>query len=210
MSAAAPEDFWADVPWLSVPETRRTVFTPVNEPFRGRLLGGSAKPSKLAALAAKRKMQQEQKDSGMSDENQPPERAISLLDRLGSKPAPKETERPGAQNEYVGDDQPLPRKFPIRKKRSPSPEKEPAPAPEEPAKPAAPPPPDLRADPSIFAKTMFGSSRPRIVTNQSRQEDRNIHLPAASSPAGHNPFSDPSPDDLVLQKQSKGRADTVA
>jgi len=210
LPAAAFGDFWADTPWLHVPESRRTVFAPVEKPFRGRLLGGSAKPSKLAALAAKRKMQQERKVAGISDENQPPERAISLLDRLGSKFTEKETERTSAQSGDVGEDQLLPRKFPIRKKRSPSPETQPAPAPEEPSEPAAPPPPDLRADPSVFAKTMLGSSRPWTVPYESRQEDSKILLPAISDAAGRNPFSDPSPDDLVLQKQSKGRADTVA
>ncbi|CAN8098519.1 unnamed protein product [Discula destructiva] len=48
--------FFADMPWLNIPEDRRTTFIAPPRP-RGRLLGGSSTPklSKLQALAAARK-----------------------------------------------------------------------------------------------------------------------------------------------------------
>lgn len=74
-----PEDFFADVSW-SAPTGQHCTFTPVERRPRLYLLGGSGKPSKLAALAAARK---KDKENQLAADK--PSSAVTLLDTLSTK-----------------------------------------------------------------------------------------------------------------------------
>ena len=205
-----PSDLFADIPWFNVPEERVGTIVPdrVRPPLR--LLGGTGKPSKLAALAAARKKKEaEQKAAQEGVQSEKPAGVASLMDRLGTRsaqPASQENLKPGNISQAI----------PIRKRKSPSP-----PPPVEDRRPAAPEPtkpetaePSLkpvehvRAGPSVFASTMCGgSSRRRPSYQDTATLSQNI-LPAIYGPdanlANTNAFSGPSPDDIVMQAQAKG------
>ncbi|KAJ9619893.1 hypothetical protein H2203_008167 [Taxawa tesnikishii (nom. ined.)] len=160
-------DYWfKDVPWFNVPPemTGKIVIEALQPPLR--LLGGSGKPSKLAALAAARKKKEaEQKaasgQAAESSDEKHDSTAASLLDRLGTRSnrtAPvQSTETP---KDVPSASQPAPqRMYPIRKKKSPSPPPPDLPqasplmeiTPNRPEKTQ----PDLRAGPSVFASAMI-------------------------------------------------------
>ncbi|THY95504.1 hypothetical protein D6C92_04369 [Aureobasidium pullulans] len=181
-----------------------------------RLLGGTGKPSKLAALAAARKKKEaDQKAAPEAGQSEKPAGAPSLMDRLGTRSAQSTSQ----ENTKPGDaSQPETRSFPIRKRKSPSP-----PLPAEDRRPSAPEPTSVatpepvskpaehvRAGPSIFASTMCGgSSRRRPLHQDTAVLSQNI-LPAIyghdANLANTNAFSGPSPDDVVMQAQAKGSA----
>ncbi|KAH0269103.1 hypothetical protein KCU71_g19229, partial [Aureobasidium melanogenum] len=129
-----PADLFNGIPWFNVPEER--VGCIVSEQVRPplRLLGGTGKPSKLAALAAARKKKEaEQKAAQEGAQSEKPAGVASLMDRLGTRsaqPANQENIKPGDATQ-----QPETRTFPIRKRKSPSP-----PPPVEDRRPAAPEP----------------------------------------------------------------------
>lgn len=209
-----PSDIFANIPWLNVPEERVGTIVPgrIRPPLR--LLGGTGKPSKLAALAAARKKKEaEQKAAQEGVQSEKPAMVPSLMDRLGTRsaqPASQENLNPGN----------LSQSFPIRKRKSPSPpppvqDRRPA-APEptksetpEPA-PAPKPVEHVRAGPSVFASTMCGGSSRRRPSHQDAAILSQNILPAIygtdANLANTNAFSGPSPDDIVMQAQAKGSA----
>jgi elongation factor 1 alpha-like protein len=212
-SRPTPSDLFADIPWFNVPEERvgNIVSHQVRPPLR--LLGGTGKPSKLAALAAARKKKEaEQKAAQDGSQSEKPAGVASLMDRLGTRsaqPASQENLKPG---------EPETRTFPIRKRKSPSPpppveDRRPA-APEptksETAEPAPKPAEPVRAGPSVFASTMCGGSSRRRPSHQDAAILSQNILPAIYGPdanlADTNAFSGPSPDDIVMQAQAKGSA----
>lgn len=217
----ASTDFFADTPWLNVPAHRLGKLAEVHTAPRGYLLGGSSKPSKLAALAAARKKKQEEAKASApassADAGEPAQdKAIALLDRLKTKTeAPPRDPSSGpsvlAEKTNVEEEeakaQEKPRSYPIRRKKSPSPvreepvvEPEPQPEPEE--QPAAKRVKleDVLGTPSTFATSMFGP-RPGGQLDHSM-----FPLPYTSYPeyANAKPFAGPSPDDVVLNAQAKG------
>lgn len=175
------------------------------EPVRPslRMLGGSApagKPSKLAALAAARK-----KKEAEASENQKPAGTASLLDRLGQKSATPKVETPSLEGLKISE-----KTYPVRKRKSPSP-----PPPVEERRPSAPekqepvdepkPMQNLRTAPSIFARTMIGARQDS--KGLSSDFSHNLQSALYGSSYDHteaNPFSGPSPDDVVTQAQAKG------
>ncbi|KAF2794173.1 hypothetical protein K505DRAFT_349470 [Melanomma pulvis-pyrius CBS 109.77] len=199
--------FW-DTPWGNVPPHRLGEITV--EPLlpRGRLLGGSSKPSKLAALAAARKRKQDEAKNVASlphehDTRTEADTAVALLDRLSFK-AKDTTGPPSIPKE--AEKKPRHSRYPTRK-RSPSP------TPEIPKTEERPPPkstapaiefPDLRAPPSIFASVLCGTSAHQPINQIS--EFTSFPLPYTNFPGfkDANPFANPSPDDLVLSAQAKG------
>ncbi|KAK6005176.1 hypothetical protein QM012_007955 [Aureobasidium pullulans] len=209
-----PADLFNGIPWFNVPEER--VGCIVSEQVRPplRLLGGTGKPSKLAALAAARKKKEaEQKAAQEGGQSEKPSGVASLMDRLGTRsaqPISQENTKPGDVNQ-----QPETRTFPIRKRKSPSP-----PPPVEDRRPAAPEPSTtevveptpkpvehVRAGPSIFASTMCGGSSRRRPSHQDPAILSQNILPAIyghdANLANTNAFSGPSPDDIVMQAQAK-------
>ena len=185
---------------------------------RGGLLGGSSqggtgKPSKLAALAAARKKAQEEKKRGAETQSagQDGEQAkpIALLDRLTGKdtaPLAQNTTGDGTKGNGM---QPLQRTYPRREKPRPEPEPEPVPEPSPLEQVSTPVPEipetkaeDVRATPSVFAQTMLGRT---AHISQDVTEDNLLPLlyPIDVSQT-NNPFAGPSPDDVVVNAQSKG------
>ena len=100
-------EFFKDCPWLSIPEQRKAEI--IIEPVlpRPKLLGGasnSGKPSKLAALAAKRR----QKDTQSHSQNPSPDAApkddyLSSLKRLRVTQIPEPQPESAAKNPSEGD-----------------------------------------------------------------------------------------------------------
>lgn len=193
---------------------------PLDPPLR--LLGGSApggKVSKLAALAAARKKKEaEQKTGNVAANEDKPPASLSLLDRLGSKPAqPIDAEQPEPTKQENLPPQ-TQRSYPIRKRKSPSPpppfaERRPTPSESTIQQPQVPIAtlPSVRAAPSIFAQAMCGGAVRRSSTHtESSSHFRENIVPTLygsdSSLANANPFAGPSPDDVVIQAQAKGSA----
>jgi elongation factor 1 alpha-like protein len=189
----------------------------------GGLLGGTSKPSKLAALAAARKKKEEERrQAGPSTGPLESSRTISLLDRLGSKKEIAPVLAPALNKPAQRRAEPEQPAFtvPVRTKRQSSFIQE---TQIEPAKTieATEPPlkrqaiQDLRAQPSAFAQALFGFlgsdggaalDIQSTVSRNSPLRNLSFTLPYVDSveqlPA--NPFAGPSPDDIVLAAQSKG------
>jgi elongation factor 1 alpha-like protein len=215
-------NFFQDTPWGNVPQNRLATIEMVPVTPRGGLLGGSAKPSKLAALAAARKKKEEEKQA--TAEASQSGRSIALLDRLGARKENVGTSPVPSNIITVPTEKPNATRFQNRPKTATSPiESPPKPSTSQPParQPAPEPAPDLRAKPSVFAQTMFGQRTPAIggVLLQEmekmdldppapRQEGSMFTLPYINDPdfAARNPFSGPSPDDVVLRAQNKGSA----
>jgi len=185
-------DFFKDMPWLSIPLERQTIFVEPLYP-RGGLLGGSSdgasKMSKLQALAAARKkksQEQKSRSSGM-------EKPMSELSINGEEKATDSLPKPSSRG------------FPSRKRKDSNPhEKQPkAPSPKkdiavDPRAQHGTAPVD-HAEPSAFASTMFSSSM------SSAPSVNLFTLPyATTSTTATDPFAGPSPDDVVIAAQSKG------
>ncbi|KAF7892059.1 hypothetical protein EAF00_008361 [Botryotinia globosa] len=204
------KSFFADTPWFKIPFERLAKFTPPPQ-LPGGLLGGSSggapKMSKLQALAAARKKKAQEQQS-LSLEVEKPMANLSL-DQTGGGSS---TELHDVQSIASSSDS-LSKDakhggFPLRKRKDSNPHEkvlkpqptsrghktEIAPAVEESS-------PVYQASPSAFASTMFqtASASPR------RPSENNFTMPYTSEvlimPA--NPFSGPSPDDVVIAAQSK-------
>lgn len=205
-SESTLRDFFFDMPWSNVPPARQTIF--VDPLYRGGLLGGSGdgapKMSKLQALAAARKKKaQEQKSSGDAGMEKPMAE-LSINEKTTTTPKPAETESTKSTT----------RSFPMRKRKDSNPhekvEKPPS-VDEEESKMVGDdnkeiqniPEPD-HAEPSAFASTMFS----RTNSPQKKKPPPGFSMPynMASPNPPTDPFSGPSPDDVVLaaQSQSKG------
>jgi len=181
----------------------------------GGLLGGAPKMSKLAALAAAKKKEAEEKrkPSESKEVSAETSRAVSLLDRLVTKKdstvetSSSKTETPVITNSKLA----FRKKPPVQKKSEPVVSES---AIEEtiPARPKQ----NLRAPPSSFAQALLGSqddtssgggvmedSQPPI--KRRRSVIASFGLPYAESKifTAADPFSKPSPDDVVLNAQSK-------
>lgn len=191
-------DFFHDTPWLRVPTQRLGTLKPDATHLRGGLLGGSGKPSKLAALAAARRKKEEEKKA-VETQNI----TVSLLDRLGSKKSPQDqnqnTAAHGALEATPGNEAVKERRtISLRPKTKPEPQMQLEKTEECIAPSTLPEPgPDLNAQPSTFAETMFG---PRL--GGTRDMDRLTSLPVHRF--SDQAFAGPSPDDAVLIAQSKG------
>ncbi|OCL09549.1 hypothetical protein AOQ84DRAFT_338766 [Glonium stellatum] len=216
--AVSAAEFFNDTPWLNVPIHRRGEI--IVEPLypRGGLLGGSSKPSKLAALAAARKRKQREDgvasvpDNADTSHDKEPDRAVALLDRLSLKDRAKEKAPPSLgsseQPEELSKKKPRQTRYPVRRKKSPSPP--PVQRREEPSGPIPEPSaaieiPDLRAPPSTFAAAMIGA-------NRMEPQPRPLRGSMFSLPYIHNgwftnanAFAGPSPDDIVMNAQAKGQ-----
>lgn len=207
-------DFFSDSPWLNIPKNRRGEI--LIEPLypRGGLLGGSSKPdgapkSKLAALAAARKKKENQK----SENGQNATSSVTLLDKLSNKPqqvqldkAPDESK---SGNSSAITEQNLieqPKKYPTQKSKGlESPQDDP-PAKEAFIKSTPLASPDMErkpeiiptADPSIFARTIFGAS---TVSQQHDIQTLDCCVLGPEINAEFD-FAGPSPDDVVVKAQN--------
>jgi len=200
-SSSHLRDFFFDMPWGRVPPHLQTAF--IKPPSRGGLLGGSGesapKMSKLQALAAARKKKaQEQKSNGDAGVEKPMAE-LSINEKTAPPPKLSETEST----------KPSSRSFPLRKRKDSNPHEkiEKPPAIEDENKMVEEEVALLEPDhvePSAFASTMFG----RTNSPQKKKPAPVFSMPynMATSTLQTDPFSGPSPDDVVLaaQSQSKG------
>lgn len=197
-------EFFKDCPWLSVPEHRRAVI--LIEPLypRGRLLGGSStggKPSKLAALAARRRQKENERSASNdtpapSSENDYAARLRSLqINGLASQQKPSTTTTSKTSKDHILTDdlqvQPADKASTLgsstRQEREPEGLIVPEPA--------------VRAQPSAFASIMTSHDFDRRL-----QVSPNLLLPTPDL-SKFAAFAEPSPDDVVSRAQNaKGRS----
>ncbi len=213
-------DFFKDSPWLDVPFQRRGQI--VIEPLYPRLglLGGSSstrggKLSKLAALAAARK-RKEQDNSSEGGTNQQSS-SVALLDKLQESKkfeassdltSDSVIQLSSENNSVIVKDQHArqTRSYPVRQRKSPDPRPELPRATSEQANVEAQQAQDssvLQAGPSEFAKAMLGDPE-RDQLHKKRPSA--FQLPYITDPnfAKSSAFTGPSPDDIVINAQSKG------
>ncbi|KAF1813447.1 hypothetical protein P152DRAFT_434558 [Eremomyces bilateralis CBS 781.70] len=199
-------NFFSDCPWLQVPPTRQGAIVSISSSRRETgLLGGSGKPSKLAALAAARR--KKQAESSVPKENAPshePDRSITLLDKLGSK---REAISPGVA---IEEEKPVPiRHKPPTPNEAPSGPSALVPEPVSDVKEHESQPVlgvcnqdvgNVKADPSAFANALLGATSSRRLSQGSTPESSSSfavsYFPLKS-------FAGPSPDDVVIAAQSK-------
>lgn len=211
-SFSSAAEFFEDIPWSGVPVFRLAEFSHRPMYPRGGLLGGS---SKLAKLAALRKQKEQGKQAAAQETDAG--RSIAILDRLGTKKENDKDLATALSNVAIDKPKPI---FPTRQKRAASPIRELEPKREEKTAPlpTVKPASELRAQPSVFAQTIFGQETPAtggaslsglqpVYTVEGGDSDTFI-LPFLNDPEflKRNPFSGPSPDDIVLRAQSKGPA----
>lgn len=207
-------DFFGDSPWLNIPEDRRGEI--LIEPLypRGGLLGGSSKPngapkSKLAALAAARK----KKENQSPGYGQNATSSVTLLDKLSSKPKQvqldqaSDSSKPRVLSAITEQKvQEQPRKLSRQKSKGPESPKDDPPAKEAFTKSSSLASPDMEkkpeitptADPSIFARTIFGAS---AVSQQHDIQTLDCYVLGPELNAEFN-FAGPSPDDIVTKAQN--------
>ncbi|KAF5724752.1 elongation factor 1-alpha [Fusarium mundagurra] len=193
-----------DMPWMNVPEERRTVFIEPERP-RGGLLGGGEGPpkmSKLQALAAARKKKTEEKKEL--------ERAGKGLERLSINESQKENQP------ILGQVRQAPEPT-LQVKSPPQEESTEVAAITDNQKDIDSDPKGLlmdedlpvmmpRAAPSAFARTLFGSA-----PSKAPRPDEIFAMPYTSSPIYvAEAFAEPSPDDVVLAAQAKAGKKPVA
>lgn len=174
-------EWFRDTPWTQVPSSMKGVLVPC-EPLRPppKLLGGSSKLAKLA---------EERRKKAAAANQAPTSGTPNSLDRLSRSGETKENNVPAPA--------PEPKKYPIRKKREPTPPpREPTPPPTEVEEIK----PDLRASPSAFG---------RALSTNFRQDWGAVNMPCKEilgSDIAEDPFKGPSPDDTVMnaQRHSKG------
>ncbi|KAK4896921.1 hypothetical protein LTR27_005168 [Elasticomyces elasticus] len=173
-------NWFHDVPW-TLPFERQSRLVPAVPIYRPRLLGGS---SKLAKLAEERRKKAAAAAAGGSSTDSD----LRSLDRLTKPKGSKENDVPSSVAE--------PRKYPIRKKR------EPTPPPKEPTPPPLPEPeeekPDLRASPTAFARTLSANPMQRTATAPTLAD-------LLGTEQTEDPFKGPSPDDTVLKAQQRSK-----
>ncbi|KAI6810375.1 elongation factor EF-1 alpha subunit [Hortaea werneckii] len=161
-------DWFRDIPWSDVPSEIQGHLEP-SLPARPspKLLGGSTKLAKLAE-ERRRKAASEAKEAPSPASTS----ALGSLDRLSK---PKE----GAKENETPEPRPEPKKYPIRKKREPTPPpKEPTPPPPESEEEL----PDLRASPTEFGMTLSTSPTNGIHAPQMTLKDMLGDCTAATAP----------------------------
>ena len=186
------------------------------------MLGGSSsttggKVSKLAALAAARRKKEADKASERQSTQQ--SSSVALLDQLNvsrTGEATNATASTAASNfmsedSKVNDENDMPgqtRRYPLRRKRTPSPPSEIPPEALKKGEPGAQQVLDtiiLQASPSMFAKTVLGdhATEPPL-----RMLHNDFKLPYITDPnyTKSIAFTGPSPDDIVSNAQAKGAA----
>lgn len=221
-------DFFADAPWLNIPLERRGDI--LIEPLypQGGLLGGSPtsigpKTSKLAALAAARKKKENEKQN--TSEAQNANTSVALLSKLRNQSPNRETsdaasESTSSRSEVAASVQAQkspkesePRKYPTRRRENLDAQlsaggafaatkiydaRDPVQQAQPPSVPAA--------RPSTFAMTVLGRSQdPQLLLAESFESLVFSLPPTSQTNAKNNPFSGPSPDDVVIKAQSSSK-----
>ncbi|KAK0792781.1 hypothetical protein LTR75_011370 [Friedmanniomyces endolithicus] len=172
-----PRDWFRDVPWTLPPGTQGHL-VPAAPVYRPRLLGGSSKLAKAAEERGK-------KAATTSAEEFTANGASSSLDRPTKPKEPKENKAPSTVDE--------PKNSPMREKRKPTPP---------PSSGLEEEMPDLRAEPTDFARTL--SARPTPDTLPAAMSLLNL----LGSERSEDPFKGPSPDGTVTKAQNRSKGMT--
>ena len=183
MPPMSATDWFRGTPWTNVPAQDVGLLVPAQrvrpEP---RLLGGSSKLAKLAEERRRKAAASQQAPQATANDS------ISALDRLSKSKDTKENNLPAATEE--------PKKYPVRRKRSPTPPpRVPTPPREEPKEVL----PDLRSSPTAFGVTLATKS-------SESQGSRKIGLQDLFGDSySLSAFTGPSPDDTVIRAQQGSR-----
>ncbi|KAK0326628.1 hypothetical protein LTR82_002470 [Friedmanniomyces endolithicus] len=172
-----PRDWFRDVPWTLPPETQGHL-VPAAPVYRPRLLGGSSKLAKPTEERGK-------KLATAGVEESSADGASSSLDHPTKPKEPKENEAPLTVGE--------PRNSQRSEKREPKPP---------PSSGLEEEKPDLRAQPTAFARTL--SARPTPDTLPAAMSFLNL----LASERSEDPFKGPSPDGTVTKAQNRSKGMT--
>lgn len=197
----SPLGFFDDMPWLQTSQDRQTLF--VEPPrLRGGLLGGGegSGMSKLQKLAAARKKKAD--DSKQQEKTTQIETGVGHMSVSDSKEEADTKPVPFAKRQKLSPESTRP--DPVQDLEENSPEETQQSAPSVPVKIHDDPGSQIglsQAKPSAFARTLFGSA-----PGASRAREKDIFpMPSTqSSLFSAANFSQPSPDDVVFDAQSKG------
>jgi elongation factor 1 alpha-like protein len=208
MEGQNAQDFFADVPWGIIPSSRQSIMVHVPRSPNLGLLGGSSKPSKLTALAASRKKQNEEKKR-VETQASDADRAVNILDRLAKKDtvttgSGKDSSE-GARTRFTAAFRAksnVPVQPEVEEKREMVPV----------AIAQDPPLPIFKARPSIFAKALCGvendssggANLDSIGLGNDSQIMFNLPYTTSKNYIKEDPFAKPSPDDVVLAAQRQG------
>ncbi|KAL8833840.1 MAG: hypothetical protein Q9170_004062 [Blastenia crenularia] len=217
--------FFTDAPWLNIPIERKGEILIESLHSRGGLLGGSSgqggtKLSKLAALAAARKKKENERQK--STESQESNSSVAILEKL--KHTARDEEITGMKDPIghkqevhlpVSDSAKQVGKYANARRRGLDPIK---PRNEPPTRDLSSPsdvedlaqnavaqlPPT--ADPSTFAKVMFGSPQPPEPSLAESFQNLTLSLPQVfGTDTKLDPFIGPSPDDVVTKAQNSSK-----
>lgn len=197
----SPLDFFDDMPWLQTPQDRQTLFV---EPWRprGGLLGGGdgSGMSKLQKLAAARKKKAE--DTKQQEKTAQIENGVGRLSVSDTKEGSDTKPVPLAKRQKLSPESAQPEPVPppqdqaLDEARKSDPILDPSHVRSEQQNQLRP-----QAKPSAFARTLFGSAS---GASRAREEDLFPMPSTQSSLFSAANFSQPSPDDIVFEAQSKG------
>ena len=214
-------EFFQDVPWGQVPSHRLGTLSHVSNIPRIGLCGGAPKMSKLSQMRAKRQVQSESSDPAQSSQKNPSS-VLNLLESLSlSEDSVSQTETSAVKASSLAESMTPKQKLSFRSRK---PDHEPAQKIEEKPNedcdmlPIAVPDAAPRWTPTPFAIVLcrngessnFHGSRKEDITLETSPvldpEPLRFQVPYLSSESFRkaNPFSRPSPDDIVLAAQSKG------
>ncbi|KAI9847463.1 MAG: Hsp70 suppressor, GTPase facilitates ribosomal subunit dissociation [Sclerophora amabilis] len=219
--------FFKDCPWLNVPSHRRgEILVEPLYPYSG-LLGGSStgsgtgKVSKLAALAAARKKKNNADTPGAGSSKdvveEPKSNPVALLEKLGGSRKPKWSNASPVQKDIPGIKESQGQEIPpvsSRQYRAQDPSNEDLPSllrENDPSNEDAPKrldqasPTRMKAQPSSFARAIFGTEmrRPGLEHKFQCSEELDFNETYALDVSRSDAFTEPSPDDAVINAQNK-------
>lgn len=214
--------------WSAVPKPCLAVMPHVPTHPKGKLLGGAAdeptgKPSKLATLAASRRKAREDKKTLAQDSRGPQGKeessSAALLDKLSIRPRPQAdtsspirtmNRQPDIANTSNNNfEEHTLRTYKRQKRQDPATEAQSLPEPvnqgEKDAAPHLEPPQrDLRTITSPFAAALLNPVKSSYADRKTGNSVYSLSYPSSHHKANTNPFSGPSPDDVVSKAQNKG------
>ena len=208
-----PSSYFEGIQWGLSPNSRSGSIIEVPHRRRGGLLGGSGKISKLQALAAQRRKEQEEKknrEATLGPESAPSSKSssVAILDKLSKPTAFLDQQSTTSTNGTLLSKDP-PSRYKRQKLEQPAPEAEPSAAQvlpkqqstwseEKPREETF----EVRARPSVFASALVRDLQP---AHSSAETSTQYEVVVTDTNADSNPFAGPSPDDVVQKAQSKSK-----
>ncbi|KAL9057724.1 MAG: hypothetical protein Q9162_002198 [Coniocarpon cinnabarinum] len=207
------KDPFDGIHWGRIPSHRASKIVEVPYRTRGRLLGGSEKPSKLQALAAQRRKLQEERNHGNPQASvaallgvRNDDKTSNLLGQLPTRTQVRGTQHAGGDARMTSNDGSNARS---KRQKVEEPESKTRSTSDTgmfdrngtSTSSVSPCAREMRAEPSAFASALITPS----TDHPFRQEPRHYQLKVTRG-TNQNPFAGPSPDDVVSKAQSKSTA----